>query len=90
MIQREFQWSMDFDNPKVYGDTSVFDGLVFSTTSHSLTLAQVVQKTFFCIFANYQDHPHGPVLCEEDGGVGFFFAYYPNPRDRLANLEHFI
>ena len=69
--------NMDFDNPKVYGDTSVFDGLVFSTTSHSLTLAQVVQKTFFCIFANYQDHPHGPVLCEEDGRVGFFFCILP-------------
>ena len=21
-------WSMDFDNQKVYGDTSIFDGLV--------------------------------------------------------------
>ena len=28
MIQTEFQLEMDFDNPKVYGDTSIFDGIV--------------------------------------------------------------
>ena len=42
--------SMDFDDPKVYGDNSIFHGLGFFTKSYPLTLALIVQKPFFCIY----------------------------------------
>ena len=31
--------SMDFDNPEVYGDTSIFDGLVFQVIDHLKQIA---------------------------------------------------
>ena len=35
---------MDFDNPKVYGDTSITDGLVFTVESYILLLGNYFKK----------------------------------------------
>ena len=49
MIQRKFQ-CMDFDNPKVFGDTSIYDGhvVIFSSFCLSIQLSIVADHQRVC------------------------------------------
>ena len=61
---------MDFDNPKVYGDTTITDGLVFVlvlvTAAHSITLAaRLAQCKMICPgLEGLEFHQTFKVLCK--------------------------
>ena len=38
---------MDFDKPKVYGDTSITDGLVFASTNKKLKVGKKESRSLF-------------------------------------------
>ena len=44
---------MDFDKPKVYGDTSITDGLVVDVISHLAFIFYPVQHVLYCIVIDF-------------------------------------
>ena len=44
---------MEFDNRKVYGDTSITDGLVVDVISHLAFILYLVQHVLYCIMIDF-------------------------------------
>ena len=63
--------SMDFDNPKVYGEASIFDGLVFCLVVFLPERWLLVEKVWVCPLV------HRNVLQVNPYGILSMFVYKP-------------
>ena len=50
---------MDFDKPKVYGDTSITDGLVFFSKKHKENREVDIDNTSYSLIASWQGQSLG-------------------------------